>query len=300
MKDVAQQLTEAVDLLDHLGEVVIDVAQVALQLVVGAVLREAQRELAQHGRERTGGALELDDLAGQLVDAPRHRGIPAEDLGLDLVDVVLEARDDRQVAVDDPVQDRVEDRLGPEPEQVRVALETAPDGGDVGRLRVPERDDEVPAHEEVDLAELDLLDVVEIAGRAQDDEQGVVVPLQLGALVGDDRVLDREFVEAELLGQRGELVVLGPVQPDPGDGLVVVVEGAVALGERGRRRDPVTVDVHRAVDQAGAGRPAGAGRDGGAGRDDLRRTAAPAGQAADGRADGPRGPVLGHARSSGW
>jgi hypothetical protein len=35
----------------------------------------------------------------------------------------------------------------------------------------------------VDLAELDLLRLVEVARRAQDDEERVAVPLQLGALV---------------------------------------------------------------------------------------------------------------------
>ena len=56
--------------------------------------------------------------------------------------------------------------------------------------------------EDVDLAELDLLDVVEVGGRAKDDEQRVAVALELGPLVGDDGVLDGDLVQAELLGHR--------------------------------------------------------------------------------------------------
>ena len=59
--------------------------------------------------------------------------------------------------------------------------------------------------EDVDLAELDLLGVVEIGRGAQHDEQRVAVALQLWPLVGNDRVLDRYLVEAELLGDRQEL-----------------------------------------------------------------------------------------------
>ena len=70
-------------------------------------------------------------LARQLVDAPRDLRVAAEDLGLDLVDVVLEAGDHGGVAVDDPVQDRVQHRLGPEAQQVGVALHAAADRGQV-------------------------------------------------------------------------------------------------------------------------------------------------------------------------
>src|SRR6266545_2231434 len=41
-------------------------------------------------------------------------------LGLHLLDIVLQAGDDRRVTVDDRVEDGVEDRLGPAGEQLRV------------------------------------------------------------------------------------------------------------------------------------------------------------------------------------
>ena len=159
----------------------------------------------EHGQQRPGGPLELDHLAGQLVDASRDLRVAAEDLGLDLVDVVLQAGDHRRVAVDDAVEDRVEHRLGPAPSSSgssSIRLRTAARSGAWLCRTVMH---EVRADEDVDLAELDLLDVVEVAGGAQHDEQGVAVALQLRPLVGDDGVLDRQLVQPELLGDGAEL-----------------------------------------------------------------------------------------------
>ncbi len=49
-----------------------------------------------------------------------------------LVDVVLEARRDGAVLVDDLVEDRVHDGARPEREELAVLLEAVPDGGEVG------------------------------------------------------------------------------------------------------------------------------------------------------------------------
>jgi hypothetical protein len=67
---MSQQLAESLDPLHHQGEVVGDVAQVALQLLVDLVLVEAALECRQHPHERLRRALELDDPPGELVDAP--------------------------------------------------------------------------------------------------------------------------------------------------------------------------------------------------------------------------------------
>ena len=80
-----------------------------------------------------------------------------------------------------------------------------------------DREDEVRSDEDVDLAELDLLLLVQVRGGPEDDEQRVAVALQLWPLVRDDRVLDRELVQAELLGDGPELRVGGSEQADPGE-----------------------------------------------------------------------------------
>jgi hypothetical protein len=58
--------------------------------------------------------VKLDDLAGELVDAPGDvgggAGGPLEDLHLDLVYVVLEALDHRAVVLNYMEHDGVEDR----------------------------------------------------------------------------------------------------------------------------------------------------------------------------------------------
>lgn len=64
-----------------------------------------------------------------------------------------------------------------------------------------DRDQEVAADEDVQLAEVDLLLGVEVAGGAQDDEERLAVALQLGALMGLQCVLDGQLVQVELRGK---------------------------------------------------------------------------------------------------
>lgn len=74
-------------------------------------------------------------------------------------------------------------------------------------------DDEVGAGEDVQLAELDALVGLDVAGRAQHGEQHVAVALELGPLVCGDGVLDREVVDPELSRDRAHLPRVRAVQP---------------------------------------------------------------------------------------
>lgn len=85
----------------------------------------------------------------------------------------------------------------------------------------------------MELAELDLLLGVEVAGGAQDDEEGVAVALQLGALVGLKGVLDGEFVEVELRCQGVEFGLGGAVQADPRHAVGLFAQLPEGLGQRG-------------------------------------------------------------------
>ena len=98
-------------------------------------------------------------------------------------------------------------------------------------------DDEVGTGEQVDFTELDLLEVVAVAGGAEHDEQGVVEAFELGALVCGDGVLDGEVVEPELFGEGVDLGVGGPVEADPGDAAGVLVELRDRVGDRVHRGD---------------------------------------------------------------
>ncbi len=109
--------------------VVLDVTQVPSFFLVDSRLGSQATEDVV---ERVGRALELDHLSRQLVDAARDGRAAPEDLVLDLVDVVLEAGDDRLIAVDDVVDDRVQDRQGAAPQQIGARLEprrTGPSSG---------------------------------------------------------------------------------------------------------------------------------------------------------------------------
>jgi hypothetical protein len=128
-----------------------------------------------------------------VVDALGDVGVAPEDLVLDLVDVVAQSGDDRSVVVDDPVEHGVEHGVRTLAEQVAIALHAASHLGQVRGLGVADSDHEVVAEEQVHLADLDVVGLVDVPGRSQDDEQGVVVALELGSLVGGDGVLDREL-----------------------------------------------------------------------------------------------------------
>ena len=102
-------------------------------------------------------------------------------------------------------------------------------------------------HEHVQLAELDPLDVVEVARRAQHDEERLAVALELRALVALARVFDGERMQAELLGDGVELGIGRPVEADPREAAVLLarLEG---LLEGRRRGDARAVAVDRIVD----------------------------------------------------
>jgi hypothetical protein len=73
------------------------------------------------------------------------------------------------------------------------------------RLAVTDVDEEAVADEHLGLAELDLLHVVEVAGRLEHQEDRFVVALQLGHLVGLEGVFDRQRMELEGGADLGEL-----------------------------------------------------------------------------------------------
>ncbi len=66
------------------------------------------------------------------------------------------------------------------------------------------------------LAELDLLHVIQVSRGLQHHEQGLAVALDLGTLVAQDGVFDGEGMQPELLGEGLEFLVGRAVQPDPG------------------------------------------------------------------------------------
>ncbi len=161
---------------------------------------------------------------------------------------MLQPGHDRGVAVDDRVEDRVQHRLGAAAQQVGFVFEPVAHGGQFAGLAVADGEYEVAADEDVDFAEVDLFDVVEVAGGAQHHEQRVAVAFEFGPLVGDDRVFHGQFVQPELLGHGQQLRLGRPVQADPGHGVGLLAQLLVGFGEAGWAVDPVAVAVDRRPD----------------------------------------------------
>src|SRR5215203_7350269 len=185
----------------------------------------------KHTVERLFRPLELDHLTREFVDPARHAGITPEDLGLYLLDIVLEAVDYGSVVVNDTVHYGVQNRLGSTAQVLGVGLQFFAYPAQVRRLAVAHAHYEVFSHKEVDFAELDPLLLVQVTGRLEHDEECLPVALQLGSLVGIRRILDRQPVQAELPGDGREFLFRRPVEADPcnpapvSDGLIGLLEG---------------------------------------------------------------------------
>src|SRR5215211_700878 len=206
--------------------------------------------IPEHTAKRIRRPLEFDHLARELVDPARHVGIAPEDLGLYLLDVVLEAVDYGSVVVHDTVHDSVQDRLWSTAQELGGSLQPLAYLAKVRCLAVAYGHHEVFSHEYVDFAELDPLLLVQVTGRFEHDEEGLPVALQLGPLVGLRRVLDRQPVQAELRGYGRELLFRRPVEPDPchpvpaPDCLICLLQGAWLGGAMAVHVDGVVHDRH--------------------------------------------------------
>ena len=77
-------------------------------------------------------------------------------------------------------------------------------------------DDEIGPEEQVHLAELDGLGLVQIAGRLQHHEGDFAVAFELGPLMAFQGVFDGEFVQPEQVRDVAHLGFGRTVEPDPG------------------------------------------------------------------------------------
>ncbi len=130
---------------------------------------------------------------------------------------------------------------------------------------MPHGDHEVPPGEHHQLAGLHHLAggrelvVLHVADGLEDGEQHVVVALDLGPLVRVHRVLDRERVQAEALGDPLELGLGRLVQPDPAERtgavrqLLLGLDPAGGLARAAGLAPALAVLVDRAVHDGRAG-----------------------------------------------
>jgi hypothetical protein len=135
---------------------------------------------------------------------------------LQLLDAVLEVVHQREVGVDEGVQDLVEHvvdggRLGRDLRRGDAFLDHVQLGD---RVRAA-RDEEVRAQEQADREPGHLLGLSVPARRPRDDEGEVRVVLDLGALAVVAHVLHGQRVQVEHRPKAVELGLRQPLEPDP-------------------------------------------------------------------------------------
>ena len=179
-------------------------------------------------------ALHQEDAAQLLLVGLR------EDPLLHRVDELVERGQEREEAVDEPVDDAVEGerRLA---EVVGAAPVTLARLGESGAVVAPHGHEVALGVEAVDLDDVVLVG----RGAVDDQEDEVVVLVELGPLPEVHRVLDRQRVEPEYLAEQPEQLVGRAVQVEPPEALLA--------GEPLEQR-AVDADVLRAaaVDEVGS------------------------------------------------
>ena len=182
--------------LRHPDDVVGDVAEERRRLL-GHERHRAGREPLHRLAQRVDRAAHLGELALEDVDPLGVLGAVGENTDASTSSTSSSSEVGHLlVVVDDLVADRVDDRRRAVAEHGGLLLEVEPGVVQLGALAVPDADDEVAAHEQVDLAGLDGVVLVDVPERLEDQEQPVVVALELGPLVGLEGVLDGQRVQA--------------------------------------------------------------------------------------------------------
>ena len=161
-------------------------------------------------------AIEVRDLAAQIIDPFGRCDRAGEDGALDLFDVGFEVSDDGAVALDHLVQDRPEHRVSAQCKQFGVLFEPRARAVQLTRDTLSNRNDETRSDEDADLAEIDLALVMVVAGGAQDDQlhPGFVF-FDLRAQVKALGVLDGKLVQTERFPDLVELLTAGLEHAQP-------------------------------------------------------------------------------------
>src|SRR5574337_2102062 len=162
-------------------------------------------ELVAHLVHRPQHALEPDEFSAQRKEPADLAAVEkrVERPALGLQHVLLDRVDDRQVAVDDEVEDGVQHVIDAVFQERGRSFEVMAKVRMGARRSVPDADDKSFADEDRGLAVGDLV-VDEMSG-PRNDKKLVPVHVDLGELMGGERVLDRERMEAVVVLKPPEL-----------------------------------------------------------------------------------------------
>ncbi|CAM5296412.1 hypothetical protein SPURM210S_04100 [Streptomyces purpurascens] len=146
-----------------------------------------------------------------------------------------------------------------------IGFEVLAQGTEGAVAAVADRDDEVGAGEDHDLAGVDdlagrgQLGVLDIGDGLEDGEEDVAVLLDLGTLVGVDGVLDGERVQTEQFRDAGDLRLARFVQAQPDEAAPALADLPYGVLHRFRFRPAETVAVDDAVDRPSSRAASGPG-----------------------------------------
>ncbi len=212
------EVAQRVGAFAHHQHVVVEVLVVGEQIGLHQLAVAAQ-EAAQRLPQRCHQAVEAGERAAHLEPLAlliRPDGRIAEDAVADLLVVVVEPADGVEVAVDDHVEQGVEQEADPDRHQLGRRVPTLQHRGHVEPVVRAHRDQPPPPDEGVDLGLHELGPLPVEVDRVGGEEQVGGVAVDLRALVGLQGVLDGQLVEAQLGGDLGEVVGrrMAVVDPD--------------------------------------------------------------------------------------
>ena len=167
-------------------------------------LHQRRHRVAQHQH------LGLELVQALDVDALRAAD---EDAVLDFFELGFEHVDDRKIAVDDGVHQRIEHERRAQCQQVRLALGARAHAEEALRRVQPRRQHVAGADKHVDLADRHF--AVFQFDRLHHRKQRVAVLFDLGALVAALGVCDRQFVQAEFVLHDQQIFRRRIAQRDP-------------------------------------------------------------------------------------
>ncbi len=174
------------------------------------------RQLLRHFAHRPKHPLEADQLAPDGEDAVDLG--PAEEavdrLGFHRQHFFLQVFDQGDVAIDDVIEDRVEQVIDAMHQQARRLLQLLAQRGVRTGRPMANADDVAVADEDGGFAIVDVR-LLQVRG-TRDDEQLVVINVDLGQLVSLDRILYRQRVQPVAIGEAVHLVLcwIGNSDPD--------------------------------------------------------------------------------------
>jgi hypothetical protein len=165
LQSLVEQGAKRIRTIARARDMIENVAEQVGEVGVNPVGGPTALERLDDADERLNRALKPDDLTRQVVNAAREHFVLslAKEFVFDLVDVILKPRDDGLVLIDDFIEHGIENRLGTLGQQLGVGLEAIAHVREVRRLRVAHRDDKLRPDEDVQLAKLDRLGLVDIA-----------------------------------------------------------------------------------------------------------------------------------------